>query len=93
MKHVTCTPQQEHQELPCCKHTFDSFDWCAALAGAMELVRDERSVMWFPAYGCALLAIGSPAFPGGPSVRRHLSVVGLDNWDLKPHWIHPPRCV
>ncbi|CAN0319729.1 unnamed protein product, partial [Scytosiphon promiscuus] len=59
--------------------------------GAAKLLQDNRSVVWFPAYGCALLAIGSPKFPGGPTVRRHLSVLGLDNWEFRPHWVHPSR--
>ncbi|CAN0359803.1 unnamed protein product, partial [Scytosiphon promiscuus] len=52
-------------------------------------MRDGSSIKWFPAYGAALIAIGSPSVQGGPIVRRHLAVVGLDQWAFRPHWLHP----
>ncbi|CAM9708595.1 unnamed protein product, partial [Scytosiphon promiscuus] len=76
------------QDLPGCGRTLNNFDWPSALVGAAKLVQDNKSVLWFPAYGCALLAIGSPKFPGGPTMRLHLSILGLDNWEFRPHWVH-----
>ncbi|CAM9741065.1 unnamed protein product, partial [Hapterophycus canaliculatus] len=61
------------------------------LATASTLIRDETSVRWFPEYGAALLAVGSSSTQDGPIVRRHLYIVGLDNWSFRPHWTHPPR--
>lgn len=86
-----CVMNRACQDLPGCETALAYIDWRAALAKASELVSDEESVQWFPEYDCALLAIGTPSFPGGPIVRRHLSIIGLDDWVVETHWLQPPR--
>lgn len=88
-KNVKTALRCQCQTLPGCESTLDEFDWQPALAKASSLMLDETSVKWFPAYGAALLAIGRSSVQGGPIVRRHLHIVGLDKGALKPYWVRP----
>ncbi|CAM9896127.1 unnamed protein product, partial [Ectocarpus fasciculatus] len=78
------------QELPGCEGLLGEVNWRSALTKTSAVLNDDRSVKWFPEYGCALLAIGSPCAVGGPPVRRNLSLVGLDSWKLASRWLNPP---
>ncbi|CAB1103179.1 unnamed protein product [Ectocarpus sp. CCAP 1310/34] len=86
-----CKTMAGSRGLPGCETFLAEIDWRSALVQASEQALDDRSVKWFPEYGCALLAVGSPSVRGGPVVRRHSSIIGLDKWVFEPHWLHPPR--
>ena len=81
------------QCLPGCEDALAGVDWQPVLEHAADLMRDHRSVTWFPDYGAALLAIGNIAAPGGTVIQRTISIIGLDNWEFDPHWMNPPRCL
>ena len=81
------------QELPACEDHFRNSGWKSSLLSAAKLIQDDRSVKWFPKYGCALLAILSRDVSNEPIARRHLYIVGLDSWVLKAHWIRSSGCV
>lgn len=81
---------QYFQALPGCENVLGGDDWTSALANASKLLGDDRTVKWFPEYGCALFAVGKSTVSGGPIEHRTLSIVGCDSWTFTPRWI-PPR--
>ncbi|CAM9398492.1 unnamed protein product, partial [Choristocarpus tenellus] len=58
--------------------------WRKAVENAASFVSDNKTVKWFPRYGCAVLAIGQ-ASPSDVVVKRRVIVVGLNEWTFGVH--------